>query len=90
MCVVCVCVSVCVCVCLCLCLCVCVCVFSTQCVLEASTGTTARGHAVLDVKGRVIHQMATVAAQTLGGSRCVKVRLMMEAKRIHQGAFGIG
>jgi len=68
-------------------LCVCVCVFSTQCVLEASTETTARGHAVLDVMRGVIQQMATVAAQTLGRSRCVKVKLVMEAKRIYQGAF---
>ena len=64
-------------------------VFSTQCVLEASTETTAGGHAVLDVTGRVIQQMATVAAQTLGRIRCVKVKLMMEltSKRNKQGVF---
>ena len=73
----CVCLCVCVlCACMCVraCVCVCVCVFSAQCALEASTETTAQSHAVLDVMGRVIQQMATVAAQTLGRSRCVKVK----------------
>ena len=57
----------------------CVCV-STQCVLEVSTGTTAQSHAVLDVTGRVIQQMATVNAEAIGRSCCVKVNFLVELK----------